>query len=100
MLCNRFPSSSGWSYAACLPYFKKSQAHELGEDSYRGGSGPLHVSRGKTNNPLFHAWIEAGMQAGYPFTDDMNGYQQEGVGWMDMTIYKVGSGVTVSGPDG
>ena len=59
-----------------MPYFKKSQTHELGEDAYRGGEGPLHVSRGKTDNPLFHAWIEAGMQAGYPFTDDMNGYQQ------------------------
>lgn len=55
---------------------------------YRGGSGPLHVSRGKTNHPLHKAFIEAGQQAGYPFTDDMNGYQQEGLGWMDMTIYK------------
>lgn len=55
---------------------------------YRGGSGPLQVSRGKTNHPLHKAFIEAGRQAGYPFTDDMNGYQQEGVGWMDMTIYK------------
>lgn len=55
---------------------------------YRGGSGPLHVSRGKTNHPLHRAFIEAGQQSGYPFTDDMNGYQQEGLGWMDMTIYK------------
>lgn len=55
---------------------------------YRGGSGPLHVTRGKTNHPLHHAFIEAGQQTGYPFTDDMNGYQQEGVGWMDMTVYK------------
>lgn len=55
---------------------------------YRGGSGPLHVSRGKTDHPLHKAFIEAGQQAGYPFTDDMNGFQQEGLGWMDMTIYK------------
>lgn len=55
---------------------------------YRGGSGPLHVSRGKTNHPLHKAFIEAGQQAGYPFTEDMNGYQQEGLGWMDMTIFK------------
>ncbi|KAL4233993.1 hypothetical protein ACF0H5_005648 [Mactra antiquata] len=80
--------ATNWSYANCLPYFRKAQTHELGEDDYRGGSGPLHVSRGKTNNPLHHAFIEAGQQAGYPFTDDMNGYQQEGVGWMDMTIHK------------
>lgn len=55
---------------------------------YRGGGGPLHVSRGKTNHPLHRAFIEAGQQAGYPFTDDMNGYQQEGLGWMDMTVHK------------
>ena len=40
------------------------------------------------DNPLHHAFLEAGQQAGYPFTDDMNGYQQEGVGWFDMTVYK------------
>ncbi|XP_033755356.1 LOW QUALITY PROTEIN: uncharacterized protein LOC117338208 [Pecten maximus] len=80
--------AKGWSYADCLPYFKKSQTHELGENDYRGGDGPLHVSRGRSNNPLHQAFIEAGQQAGFPFTDDMNGYQQEGVGWMDMTIHK------------
>ncbi|XP_053326026.1 choline dehydrogenase, mitochondrial [Spea bombifrons] len=80
--------AAGWDYAHCLPYFKKAQAHELGPDEYRGGHGPLHVSRGKTNHVLHRAFIEAAQQAGYPFTEDMNGYQQEGVGWMDMTIYK------------
>ncbi|XP_075996193.1 choline dehydrogenase, mitochondrial [Genypterus blacodes] len=80
--------AEGWDYEHCLPYFKKAQWHELGENRYRGGSGPLHVSRGKTNHPLHKAFIEAGQQAGYPFTEDMNGQQQEGLGWMDMTIYK------------
>ena len=60
----------------------------VGADDYRGGSGPLHVSRGPMTNPLFNAFIEAGQQAGYPYTEDMNGYQQEGFGPMDMTIYK------------
>lgn len=46
------------------------------------------MTRGKTNHPLHKAFIEAGQQAGYPFTDDMNGYQQEGLGWMDMTVHK------------
>jgi len=77
-----------WDYEHCLPYFKKAQNHELGGDDYRGGSGPLHVSRGTTGNPLHQAWIEAGQEAGYPFTEDMNGYQQEGVGYMDATIFK------------
>ncbi|XP_062924163.1 choline dehydrogenase, mitochondrial [Mobula hypostoma] len=80
--------ATGWNYEHCLPYFRKAQCHELGADQYRGGSGPLHVTRGKTNHPLHVAFLEAGQQAGYPFTDDMNGFQQEGVGWMDMTIHK------------
>ncbi|KAJ3586090.1 hypothetical protein NHX12_012491 [Muraenolepis orangiensis] len=80
--------AQGWDYQHCLPYFRKAQCHELGEDRYRGGSGPLHVCRGKTNHPLHQAFIEAGQQAGYPFTEDMNGLQQEGLGWMDMTIHK------------
>ncbi|XP_021365818.1 choline dehydrogenase, mitochondrial-like isoform X2 [Mizuhopecten yessoensis] len=80
--------AKGWSYADCLPYFQKAQTHNLGGNEYRGGEGPLHVSRGKADNPLHHAFIEAGQQAGFLFTDDMNGYQQEGVGLMDMTIHK------------
>ncbi|CAH2313143.1 choline dehydrogenase, mitochondrial [Pelobates cultripes] len=79
--------ATGWDYSHCLPYFKKAQTHELGTDNYRGGHGPLYVSRGKTNHILHNAFIKAAQEAGYPFTDDMNGYQQEGVGWMDMTIY-------------
>ncbi|XP_060127423.1 choline dehydrogenase, mitochondrial isoform X2 [Zootoca vivipara] len=78
----------GWDYEFCLPYFKKAQTHELGADLYRGGNGPLHVSRGKTKNPLHRAFLDAAQQAGYAFTEDMNGFQQEGFGWMDMTIHK------------
>ncbi len=77
---------SGWSYADCLPYFRKAQTHELGPDDYRGGDGPLYVNAGRMDNPLFKAWLEAGRQAGYPVTQDMNGYQQEGLGRMDSTI--------------
>ncbi|CAK4872517.1 unnamed protein product [Aphanomyces euteiches] len=82
--------AKGWSYADCLPYFKKAQTHELGADDYRGGDGPLHVSRGTQlkSQVLFQAFIDAGVQAGYPFTSDMNGFQQEGFGFMDSTIYK------------
>ena len=80
--------AKGWSYADCLPYFKKSQTHQLGEDDYRGGDGPLHVSRGTMENPLYNAFIEAGMEAGYPYTADVNGFQQEGVGPYDMSIHK------------
>ncbi|GMF57024.1 unnamed protein product [Phytophthora fragariaefolia] len=79
----------GWSYADCLPYFKKAQTHALGADEYRGGSGPLHVTRRlQRGQPLYQAFLDAAVQAGYPFTEDMNGYQQEGVGWLDMTVHK------------
>lgn len=80
--------AKGWAYEDCLPYFKKAQRHELGGDLYRGDKGPLWVHRGDQENPLFDAFIESGCQAGYPFTTDMNGYQQEGFGRMDMTIHK------------
>ncbi|EDQ85342.1 uncharacterized protein MONBRDRAFT_34269 [Monosiga brevicollis MX1] len=78
----------GWSYAECLPYFRKAQTHELGPDAYRGGDGPLHVSRGKEDCELFEAFIQAGVDAGYARTEDMNGYRQEGFGPMDMTIHQ------------
>ncbi|CEG42164.1 choline dehydrogenase [Plasmopara halstedii] len=80
--------AQGWSYADCLPYFKRSQNHQLGGDDYRGGNGPLHVTRNtQKNQPLFQAFLDAAVEAGYPFTDDLNGYQQEGFGWHDLTIY-------------
>jgi len=78
----------GWSYAHVLPYFKRAETCARGGDDYRGSNGPLHVSRGSMSNPLFAAFMEAGQQAGYPFTADMNGFQQEGFGPMDMTIHR------------
>ena len=80
--------ATGWSYADCLPYFKKSTSHELGEDEYRGGTGLQQVSQGTSGNPLHDVFIKAGMQTGYSFTKDVNGYQQEGFGYFDMTINK------------
>ncbi|KAB0359090.1 hypothetical protein FD754_003246 [Muntiacus muntjak] len=80
--------AAGWGYAHCLPYFRRAQAHELGAGRYRGGDGPLRVSRGKSGHPLHRAFLEAAQQAGYPLTEDMNGFQQEGFGWMDMTIHE------------
>jgi len=78
--------AAGWSYQEILPYFKRAETHESGGDAYRGSDGPLWVHTGDQPNPLFEAFIEAGIQAGYPYTKDMNGYQQEGFGRMDMTI--------------
>jgi choline dehydrogenase len=76
-----------WSYAHCLPYFMKAETRLAGPDDYHGGSGPLYVTTGAMRNPLYRAFIEAGVQAGYARTDDMNGYRQEGVGPMDRTTH-------------
>ena len=77
-----------WSYAHCLPYFKRSETRLKGADDYHGGDGPLYVTTGEMKNPLYRAFIEAGRQAGYATTDDMNGYRQEGLGPMDRTTYR------------
>jgi choline dehydrogenase len=77
-----------WSYAHVLPYFKRAEHRAKGGDAYRGAGGPLHVATGACRNPLHAAFIQAGVQAGYPFTEDMNGYQQEGFGAMDRTTHR------------
>ena len=66
-----------WTYADCLPYFKQSEARDAGANDYHGGDGPIEVTTAKPNaNPLFEAMIRAGEQAGYPRTEDLNGFQQ------------------------
>ena len=80
-----------WTYADCLPYYRKSETRDIGANDYHGGEGPVSVTTPKQgNNVLFHAMVEAGVQAGYPKTDDLNGYQQEGFGPMDRTVTKQG----------
>ncbi|MFN3985654.1 MAG: choline dehydrogenase [Rhodocyclaceae bacterium] len=80
------PGLQDWSYLHCLPYFKKAETRDIGPNDYHGGDGPLHVTTPRPdNNPLYHAFVEAGEQAGYPRTDDLNGYRQEGFGPMDRT---------------
>ncbi|MFB4371856.1 MULTISPECIES: choline dehydrogenase [unclassified Pseudomonas] len=81
------PGLEDWSYLDCLPYFRKAESRDIGANDYHGDSGPVSVTTPKAgNNPLFHAMVEAGVQAGYPRTDDLNGYQQEGFGPMDRTV--------------
>ena len=76
-----------WHYLDCLPYFKKAENRDAGENDYHGVGGPVEVTTAKPNaNPLFEAMIEAGVQAGYPRTEDLNGYQQEGFGPMDRFV--------------
>ena len=76
-----------WGYKHCLPYFKKLENWMEGGDTYRGGSGPVAVCNGNNRqNPLYDAFIEAGVQAGYNETLDYNGARQEGFGPMHMNI--------------
>ncbi len=76
-----------WTYLDCLPYFRKAETRDIGANDYHGGDGPVSVTTPKAgNNVLFQAMVEAGVQAGYPQTEDLNGYQQEGFGPMDRTV--------------
>ncbi|CUW08914.1 choline dehydrogenase [Serratia grimesii] len=81
------PGLEDWTYLDCLPYFRKAETRDIGPNDFHGGDGPVSVTTPKAgNNELFHAMVEAGVQAGYPRTDDLNGYQQEGFGPMDRTV--------------
>jgi choline dehydrogenase len=81
--------ADGWGFADVLPYFKRMEHSHGGQGpDWRGGSGPLHITRGPRHNPLFNAFIESGRQAGYPVTADYNGEQQEGFGPMEATIWR------------
>lgn len=75
-----------WSYDGCLPYFKKQESWEGGEDGYRGGGGPLTTQFCKYQDPMLEAYAEAGKGAGHPWTEDYNGARQEGLGRLQMTI--------------
>ncbi|MEO0717328.1 MAG: GMC family oxidoreductase N-terminal domain-containing protein, partial [Pseudomonadota bacterium] len=82
----------GWSYADVLPYFLRMESWEDGghggDPEWRGRDGPLTVSRGKRDNPLVHAFVEAGKQAGFELTADYNGEKQEGFSPMEQTTYR------------
>ncbi|MCO5060012.1 MAG: choline dehydrogenase [Rhizobiaceae bacterium] len=80
--------ATGWSYADVLPYFKRMEHSHGGEADWRGTDGPMHVRRGKRQNPLYAAFIEAGRQAGFETTEDYNGSKQEGFGAMEQTIHR------------
>ena len=77
-----------WDFAHCLPYFKRMENCLAGADLWRGGSGPLVLERGPAKNPLFGAFFEAAQQAGYPLTDDVNGYRQEGFAPFDRNVHR------------
>ena len=84
--------AAGWAFADVAPYFRRMEnwhdGGHGGDPAWRGTDGPLHVTRGPRKNPLYHAFVEAGRQAGYPLTDDYNGARQEGFGPMEQTVWR------------
>jgi choline dehydrogenase len=80
--------ASGWRFADVLPYFQRMETSHGGEQGWRGTGGPLHVTRGRRINPLYKAFKQAGVEAGYRATDDYNGARQEGFGDMEMTVWR------------
>ena len=82
------PGMEDWDYLHCLPYFKRMETCLAGADHWRGDSGPLVLERGPATNPLFGAFFEAAQQAGYPLTDDVNGYRQEGFARFDRNLHR------------
>jgi len=84
--------AAGWGYADVVPYFKRMEnwhpGPHGGDPDRRGNAGPLHVTRGKRDNPLFKTFVEAGKQAGFELTDDYNGEKQEGFGPMEQTVWQ------------
>ncbi|ANF58760.1 choline dehydrogenase [Halotalea alkalilenta] len=85
------PGLEDWSYADCLPYYRKSEGRDIGANEYHGGDGPVSVTTSRVDDhPLNRAFVDAAVQAGYAETDDLNGYHQEGFGPMDRTVTKQG----------
>ena len=83
------PGMEAWDYAHCLPYFKRMERCLAADrdNAFRGHAGPLVLERGPATSPLFGAFFEAVQQAGYPLTDDVNGYRQEGFAPFDRNIH-------------
>ncbi len=95
---SKLPGLGNWDYAHCLPYFKRMEECTAERDGilggggrsaeFRGTDGPLWLERGPGVNPLFAAFLQAAEQAGYPLTDDVNGFQQEGFALFDRNVRK------------
>jgi choline dehydrogenase len=81
--------ADGWAWADVAPYFKRMETwHGPSSSDWRGTEGPLHITRGPRANPLYHAFVEAGRQAGFETTGDYNGEKQEGFGPMEQTVWR------------
>ena len=79
--------ANGWNFKNCLPYFKRVENHKIKNSMYTGNEGAVSISGGNNmKNPLYNAFIDAAIEAGYEKTEDYNGYQQEGFGQKFMNV--------------
>jgi choline dehydrogenase len=77
--------ATGWGWKDCLPYFRKIERSDF-SSAYRGADGFIHAQRQEHLCPLNQAFLDAGIEAGFPLTDDVNGYRQEGVSRFEMSV--------------
>jgi choline dehydrogenase-like flavoprotein len=77
--------AKGWAYDDLLPYFRRSESNERGEDQFHGKLGPLTVSDGRSRYSLMDAFVDAAVEAGHPRNPDFNGEKQDGVGYFQLT---------------
>ncbi|NKB39766.1 MAG: choline dehydrogenase [Ilumatobacter sp.] len=82
------PGLESWDWAHCLPYFKRMETCLAGADGLRNDDGPLKLERGPAESPLFDAWLDAGVEAGFNRTDDVNGFRQEGFAAFDKNVFR------------
>lgn len=78
--------NEGWSYTDLLPYFRKSETNERGGDDIHGDTGPIHVSNRPVFYPISRRFVAGAQQAGFEYTEDFNGFDQEGVGYYQFTM--------------
>jgi choline dehydrogenase len=76
----------GWGYRDVLPYFRRAENQERGACEWHGAGGPLHVSDQRDRHPIAARMLEAGVEAGIPRSNDINGACQEGISWFQCTI--------------
>ena len=77
--------AEGWGYDEVLPYFKRSEDNERGEDLFHGAGGPMSVSDSRAMSPMIETMIEASVLAGHEHNPDFNGARQDGVGRFQLT---------------
>jgi len=80
--------NKGWGYDDVLPYFKKFECQENGENKYHGVDGELKVSNLRLRRKIADLFIKASEEIGIPYNPDCNGEKQEGVGYFQQTSFK------------